>query len=246
MNLVAKWLGRLPVRVRRGLARGAWWSVYPCSSYWRLGGNDAAVEAILSEHAAHPGLVCWDVGAHFGIYAVGLARAVGPHGRIEAFEPDPVSFGRLAWHRKINRLENLRLHEAAASDSTGRARIYQYEGFGSTSTHLRFPGEALVGAEWLEIITVRLDEWLACGRLRAPNFIKIDVEGHGTPALRGMTETFSRHKPKTLIAVHTEEEHKNAREFFSLHGYSVYPLPSADGRPLQETHFGELLALPPP
>src|SRR4051812_11544121 len=45
----SEFLGRIPVKVRHGLARGAWWSIYPHSAYWRLGGNDACVEEALRQ-----------------------------------------------------------------------------------------------------------------------------------------------------------------------------------------------------
>lgn len=244
MNRLLSWLGRFPVLVLRGPARLAWWSVYPCSSYWRQGGNDLRVEKIIAEHAARPGLVFWDLGAHHGIYSVGVARAVGPGGRVEAFEPDPVSFQRLAWHRKLNRLSWLHTHPVAVSDSDGSARIYQYDGFGSTSTHLPFQGESLAGVPFRDTPTVRLDSWLAEGRVSRPDFIKIDVEGHAGPALAGMRDTFAS-RPVALVAVHYREEYEAVVQFFTERGYSLQALPSPDGLPVSETFFGELLALPP-
>ncbi|MSU65186.1 MAG: hypothetical protein EXS38_03585 [Opitutus sp.] len=47
------------------------------------------------------GWTCWDLGAHFGLYSVGLARRVGPAGQVAAFEPNPISFARLQRHRDI-------------------------------------------------------------------------------------------------------------------------------------------------
>ena len=240
-----EFLGRIPVRVRRGLARGAWWSLYPHSSYWRLGGNDPHVEAILLRHAARPGASCWDLGAHHGIYSAGLARAIGPAGRVEAFEPDPVSFRRLCWHRRLNRLENLRPHNVAASARTGPARLYQYDDFGGTTSHLPHPGESLAGAAHHEIAAVALDEWVDSGRLRAPDFVKIDVEGHAGPDLEGMRRTLSARLPVVLLAIHHEAEERASRAVLDPLGYRLSPAAPELADRLAKDHFGEFLCLPP-
>lgn len=238
-------LGHFPVVVLKGLARGSWWSVYPHSAYWRLGGNDADVEAVLRRHAALPGLVCWDIGAHQGIYSIGLARAVGPSGWVEAFEPDPVSLGRLRWHRRLNRVSNLRIHPVAVSDHSGEARLYQYHGFGSTTSHLPYPGETLDQVPFRPITLIRLDDWSGEGRLRPPGFIKIDVEGHAVAALDGMRETLRRHHPVMLLAIHSREEIDGARAILEPLGYTLEPTSPATGERLARDFFGELVCLPP-
>lgn len=245
MNLhgPVEWLGRLPVKVLRGLARGAWWSTFPCSSYWRLGGNDSQVEAALRRHALRPGGVFWDIGAHHGIYAVGVARQLGASGRVEAFEPDPVSCRRLEWHRRLNRLENLHIHSVAASDHSGRARIYHYNQPGATTTHLPYPGEPTQGAAYWEVETAALDRWVADGRLLPPHFIKLDVEGHGDAALAGMKNTLRQQLPGLIVGIHHEPEYRAVQEILGPLAYTFQIL--GDSKKLTSTFFGELLCLPP-
>lgn len=240
---IREYFGLLPVRVRRGLARGAWWSAYPYSSYWRRGGHDAVVDGALIRHAARSGAVCWDIGAHYGIYAVGLARAVGPSGAVEAFEPDPIAFRRLTWHRRLNRLENLRLHNVAVSDTSGVRQLYNYEAFGGTASHLPYPDETTEGVPSVRVAGIRLDDWLAAGRLRAPDFIKVDVEGHAGPVLRGAPTTVSRHRPVLLVAIHTLDERAQVEGLLGPHGYRMEALSGLKG---EQEHFGEMLAHPTP
>ena len=240
-----EFLGRFPVPVLRGLARGAWWSLYPCSAYWRLGGNDPDVEAVLRRHACRPGLVCWDIGAHHGIYAVGLARAVGPQGCVEAFEPDPVSLGRLRWHRRLNRLSHLLIHPVAVSERNGPSRLYQYDGFGSTTSHLPYAGETLNGAASVGIETARLDDWVEAGRIRLPHFVKIDVEGHAVPALEGMRATLARARPVILLAVHTRDELTGGMAILQSLGYTLTAVSPAAAARIEAACFGELVCLPP-
>lgn len=243
-NGLIEYLGRVPVVVRRGLAKGAWWSAYPSSAYWRLGGNAPEVETALRRHAVKPGGVFWDLGAHFGIHAVGMARLLGPDGRVEAFEPDPVSRRRLAWHRRINRLPTLRIHAAAVSDRSGTARLCHYEDLGSTTSHLPYPGEPLDGVASCEVQTVAPDDLVAAGVLRPPDFVKIDVEGHGHAALAGMRATLETHRPGLIVGIHHEPEYRASLSLLGTFGYSLEAL--GDARRLHGDFFGDLLCLPPP
>lgn len=241
-----EFFGRFPVKVRHGLARGAWWSVYPYSAYWRRGGTDPAIDEVLQRYAVRPGTVCWDIGAHYGIYAVALARAIGPAGRVEAFEPDPVSYRRLLWHRQLNRLGHLRVHPIAASGDTSTARLYQYEGFGDTTSHLPYQNEQIEHVPYREISTVALDEWVEAGRILPPSFIKIDVEGHAGPAIAGMRRTLASARPVVLLAIHSPEEHAATRTTLEALGYTLGPLPGHDGAAVLANNFGELLCQPAP
>ena len=71
----------LPVRVRSGIAEGARWTLYPWSAYWR-GAHEPAMQNALVSLGDIRGWNCWDLGAHFGIYSIGLARRVGPTGTL--------------------------------------------------------------------------------------------------------------------------------------------------------------------
>lgn len=201
-------LGLFPVRVRRGVARGARWTLYPWTSYWR-GTHEPAVQAALVALGGGDirGWSCWDLGAHFGLYSVGLAQRVGPQGQVAAFEPNPQSFARLHRHARMNRLPALKLFQAAVSDETGSAELFTYGSLDTTTTHLPYEGElrtAGVGA--ISVPILRLDSLVAKGEVRAPQFVKLDVEGHGHRALRGMHETLRQTRPIVLAALHSPQE----------------------------------------
>jgi FkbM family methyltransferase len=201
-------LGLLPVRVRSGVASGARWTLYPWTSYWR-GTHEPAVQAALMKLGDGNilGWNCWDLGAHFGLYSIGLARRAGPSGQVAAFEPNPVSYARLARHRKMNALASLKIYEAAASDLTDHAELFTYGNLRTTTTHLPYEGETHGSATSpLRVRTLRLDDCVQAGELLLPNFVKIDVEGHGHRALAGMAETLRTARPLLLIAFHSPNE----------------------------------------
>lgn len=196
----------LPVRVRSGIAGGAWWTLFPYSAYWRGTQEPAVHEAIIGLGDLH-GWACWDLGAHFGVYAIGLARRVGPSGEVAAFEPNPVSYARLQHHHRLNHLAWLKTYCLAASDQVGVAELYTYGDLHTTTTHLRYddekPGAA---AQPLQIRSIKLDDLVLRGELRRPQFIKVDVEGHGHHALSGARETLALARPILLIEFHCREE----------------------------------------
>lgn len=214
-------LGLFPVRVRRGVAAGARWTLYPWTSYWR-GTHEPEVQATLL--ALGGGDIrswsCWDLGAHFGLYSVGLARRVGPTGQVAAFEPNPLSYERLCRHARMNRLDWLKTYRAAVSDETGSAELFTYGNLGTTTTHLPYDGEARsenVGA--IEVPVLRLDTLVERGELRAPRFVKLDVEGHGHRALRGMEATLREHRPVILAGMHSSHEVEGILSLLDPLGY---------------------------
>lgn len=199
-------LGLVPVRVRSGIASGARWTLYPWTSYWR-GTHEPLLQAEMLALGDITGWVCWDLGAHFGLYSIGLARRVGPTGQVAAFEPNPLSFERLDRHRRMNRLPWLKTYAAAVSDHNEGAELFTYGNLGTTTTHLQFEDEtrtAEIGA--LPVRTVRLDDLVRREELRRPNFIKIDVEGHGHHAVRGMQDALAAALPTVVMGFHSHQE----------------------------------------
>lgn len=207
-NLLGSTVGTFPLTVRTGLARGARWTLFPWTSYWR-GTHEPELQDVIGRLGGGSilGWSCWDLGAHFGYYSVALARRVGAGGQVAAFEPNPRSFERLERHRRMNRLPWLKTYQAAVSDETGTSELLTYGDLGSTSTHLRHDGEAESAASApIGVRSLRLDELLGNGELRAPQFVKVDVEGHGHRALAGMRGAVAASRPVLIVGFHSERE----------------------------------------
>lgn len=126
-----------------------------------------------------PGDVVADVGAFIGLYTVALANRVGVEGRVYAFEPDPVSFGRLCRHMTLNGLDD-------------RVRTFPWA-VGAESTLLGFASgrglESTVIPDALPAVdrvkSVHLDSIFAGKQL---DILKVDVEGYEQHVLRGACE----------------------------------------------------------
>lgn len=208
-----------PVRVRSGLAKSARWTLYPWTSYWR-GTHEPELQELIGNLGDLTGWSCWDLGAHYGLYSVGLAMRTGPSGQVAAFEPNPVSYERLARHVTMNSMPWLRAFRAAVSDHAGTAELYTYGQTESTTTHLAYEGETRQeSCRPLEVEIVRLDEMVERGAIRPPDFIKIDVEGHGHKALAGGQKAIATKRPMILAALHGRAEAEGMRSLLRSLGY---------------------------
>mgnify|MGYP003335698723 CR=1 FL=1 len=67
-------LAWFPVKVRRGIARGDWWTLYPFSAYWR-GGVEMEMQEAIADLGDFTGKVCVVTG---GTQGVGAAAAREP------------------------------------------------------------------------------------------------------------------------------------------------------------------------
>ena len=204
--LSARLISFMPVRVLSGIAAGARWSFFPWTSYWR-GTHEPEVQARLLGLGDWTGKHIWDLGSHYGIFTVGLGLRVGPTGSVAAFEPNPLSYERLCLHVRRNRLDWVKTFPCAVSDASGHQRVFFYEGLESTSTHLAYEGETWdESIPIMQVKTLRLDDLVDAGAISAPDFIKLDVEGHGHKALAGAARAIAQSRPVLLVGLHSESE----------------------------------------
>jgi FkbM family methyltransferase len=235
-------IARQPIRVRGGVAAGALWSFFPWTAYWR-GTHEPEAQKQLIDLWDWTGKNVWDLGSHYGLFAVGLGLRVGPSGSVAAFEPNPLSFARLQLHVRRNHLPWVKTFPVALSDTAGQQRFFAYQGLESTTTHLAYEGETW--NEHIPTITVesrRLDDLVTAGEIAAPDFIKIDVEGHGHKALAGAAEVVRIRRPVLLFGLHSESEVAGIRAVLDPLGYRYTPI--AVGAPEQPQVGFDYLARP--
>jgi FkbM family methyltransferase len=217
-------LGYIPVRVQHGPAKGARWTLGPFSSNWRHGGEQD-LTAGLALLRRNESLTCWDFGAHFGIHTVGMAFHVGRLGQVLALEPDPIAFRRLRYHVSLNGLTNVTLLQAAASETTEEGEMILTNGMGSSCSHFQYEEETVSpDAEIIRVRRVVPDRLVHEGKIRTPNLIKVDVQGHGAHALRGSERSIRTARPLILFSNHSAQEIAGARAVLEPIGYHVQNL----------------------
>lgn len=134
-----------------------------------------------------------DVGAYTGIYGI---RAAQLGWRSVFFEPNPVNYERLLQNLKRNNQDHLHSYNVALSDSSGTATL-----------HIN-PGTKLTTGGSLDKTTNNRKKDISVKKDRYSSYIigdesvvKIDVEHHELPVLRGMESMLVALKPTIIVEV---------------------------------------------
>jgi FkbM family methyltransferase len=180
-----------------------------------------------------PGSTVFDVGANRGQMTLFFAHAVGPSGRVVAFEPAPGPFASLRRNVALNRLSNVVVRCAALGEAAGTA-TFRFDETNPTQGHLL--GAAVGGDESCESLRVEvatLDG--AAGDAATPDLIKIDTEGAARGVLRGARRLLERASPNIYIELHSAGEQEAVRSLLLECGYVAETL---DGRPVPDPTAG--------
>lgn len=204
-------------RIQRGRLRGQQIVVAPAMGFTFLWNLDAGMWGWTRR--VRPGSTVYDVGANSGQSTLHLADAVGPAGRVIAFEPAPEAFGRLAENVAANALDQVTPVEAAASDEDGRA---EFALDADDPTLGRLGGaktwDLPIHTQLTQVRVLRLDTWRQQG-WPPPEFLKIDVEGGARAVLAGAHEILSTLRPPFYIELHDEPEQAALKDALQLHRY---------------------------
>ena len=174
-----------------------------------------------------PGMRAVDAGANVGAMTLAMARALGPSGRIDAFEPEPRLQPFLARMIRHNGID-VRLHQIALAEASGTARFHVSPIIGHSSLDALPDGER---GEEIEVATARLDEVL--GPEAAIDLLKIDVEGAELRVLDGAA-TLLASRDVAVVAEYGEAHLARAgtsparwMDAFRAHGLTGYAIDEA-------------------
>ena len=182
----------------RGMRIVTSWHDYPAAI---LGYTERKLTDWLLSNA-RPGETWLDVGANCGYTSMAMSRAVGPEGRVFAFEPVLATAACLERTARANHLDQLVALPFALSEAPRPVVSRFATERGMIDSQLPTDGRL----EMTAIIAVGLDAiWdsIADGN-PAIHGIKIDVQGMELDALRGMRRLLSRHRPKIVLEIHRD------------------------------------------
>lgn len=143
---------------------------------------DEANEQAVMRRFVGPGSVALDIGAHIGIHTLLLSHLVGGTGKVFAFEPNHAVLHAL--RQTVATLANVELHECALSDEEGAAQLFAPPN-PSMASLANWTGESTTKS----ICQMRTLDKIG---LPQPDFIKCDIEGAESLALRGGVEMINR------------------------------------------------------
>lgn len=138
------------------------------------------------------GDITFDIGAYVGDTALWFSKAVGPKGKVYAFEPEPSNFEKLKAHLERNKVTNIIPLQLALSENEGEMHV---SSGGSFSTII----QAGTGTS-VEVTTI--DRFVEANKLPRVDFIKMDVEGHELKVLAGARETIKTFKPSLALSAY--------------------------------------------
>ncbi len=203
--------------ILRGPMKGQRYLITPTSGWAPIyGGWEPEAQEVYRVLIA-PGDVVFDVGANVGIHVLVFARLVGQSGQVVAFEPLPENTREIERNSKMNGFLNVRIVEAAASSSPGKAtfKLGEHAGQGS------LVGIGKETGHEVEVSLVTLDSQVSKGQ-SAPAFVKIDVEGVEADVLAGFGRTIDNVHPTFSIDLHTPEQDVAVGTFLSSKGYKLF------------------------
>lgn len=166
-----------------------------------------SLKGYLAKYSPKPGDTVVDCGAYIGEFTLYAATAVGPSGRVIAFEPDAGIYGRLLANIELNGLKNV----TAVN-----------KGLWSKDGVLKFTGDSIKGYSFMlggddpaavNVPVVTLDSELARLKIARVDFIKADVEGAEVEFVKGASGTLSTGRVMLAIAsYHTIDGKKSCFE----------------------------------
>ncbi len=130
------------------------------------------------------GGVVVDVGANVGFWTIPAARALGPGGRVIAFEPNPWAVGRLRRNLALNddgTLAAVEIVAAAVGEAPGTMELFSDDLEAGASQATLYAAAHDGSPQHVEVPVTTLDD-VVTGPV---DLVKIDVQGHEMAVLDG-------------------------------------------------------------
>ena len=214
-NLVRLPLRLMPpasvIRIRSGELRGWRWIAGSSTNGCWLGTYERHMQRLFCEHI-RPGATVFDVGANAGFFTLLASKLVGDSGRVYAFEPLPRNLDFLERHVQLNELANVHVEALAIAATSGEAHF-------RIARHASMGGLSEGGA--LRVVTASLDDLIASGRVARPGFIKMDIEGAESDALRGATELLAGGPLTIALSTHGWHQHETCWAILADAGFNL-------------------------
>jgi FkbM family methyltransferase len=193
------------------------------SSVWISGGFKQQQTSVTIA-ALRPGDVCIDVGANVGFYTLVMSRAVGPIGKVYAFEPVPPTFKQLQDNLRETNSSNVEAFQVAMSNKVGEGElVFKHACDLDACVHgegTYVPDPGLLPIHKTPLTT--LDVFVAERNLSRLDFIKTDCQGSDLSVLEAGSVSINRFRPKIICEAIGHERIAAIHKFFeTINYYSV-------------------------
>ncbi len=151
-------------------------------------------ESVLTYRSLQAGDVAIDAGAHIGYYTMLMSDAVGPTGKVYAFEPNPMTYTLLQKNLNRNGHDNVVSRNAALSDKIGES-LLSVSPMNTGDSRLWQMNE---NESSIPCLTVTIDSMFPANT--PLKFLKIDTQGCEIDVIEGALNTIQR-QPVMVMSV---------------------------------------------
>lgn len=185
-----------PLPILAGPLRGCWWltgaAPGPSKGLSVLFNRSETGQLREANRLAFRGSVCFDIGAHAGMYSLLFSLKAK---KVYAFEPFPRNLAWLVRTLSLNNSGNLEVLPWAIAEQTGPTRFQA--GAHNSEGRLDSDGD-------LPVFAISCDDFCASYGTK-PHVIKIDVEGAETQVLNGARGILKNCAPALLLSTHGDK-----------------------------------------
>lgn len=187
-------------------------------SIYLLGAFERSTVITLAK-LVRPGHTVFDVGANIGAHTLGLARSVGHQGRVFAFEPTDTACAKLKQNLALNPELEARtdVHQVLlAAETTAPLDPEIYASWPlkrDPTVHPKHRGRLMTS---LNATVDTLDMFVQRQSIDRLDVIKMDVDGHEYPVLRGALNVLQRFRPVIVMEMSPYVHAENHQDFAAL------------------------------
>lgn len=202
----------ITARIKAGPLKGKRWTLFGGIRFLRGTFEPKKTDALIKIFENQKGTkVFYDIGANIGFFSVLAAQCWEGQGKVFAFEPSPITHRFLKRNIAVSTYKNIAAYKLGVSSKAGN--VYFDTTLGRGEQKVSESGNATIDI-------IKLDDWVDSNNAPLPTIVKIDVEYHEMEALKGMAQIIERAKPIMMIAVHTDDLHRQVAKLMTESGYS--------------------------
>jgi FkbM family methyltransferase len=149
------------------------------------------------------GMICIDIGANIGYYALLERKIVGEKGKVIAIEPSPINFYYLRKNLALNKFNDVEVFNYAISNFDGEC-FFLHDKYHSNLSRVVSNKDVgkYCGAQLFKVRCKSLDSFLKEYPLKRIDLIRMDVEGHEVEVINGAYQTLKTYNPVLFIEIH--------------------------------------------